>query len=74
MCAFSGLDVEEHLKLIGYLLELILLMNDDNAAAGGGPVGWRLRKTGGRRCLAKLLTKAKQSIFCSRCHSTTKSR
>jgi hypothetical protein len=26
LCAFSGLDVEEHLQLIGYLLELILLL------------------------------------------------
>lgn len=57
-CAFLGLDVEEHLQLIGYFLELFFVV----CCICGGPVGWRFRKTGRCWSLTKLCSSIEEPI------------
>lgn len=62
-CAFLGLDVEEHLQLIGYFLELFFVV----CCICGGPVGWRFRKTSSCWSLTKLCTSIEKPICWWRC-------
>ena len=57
-CAFLGLDVEEHLQLIGYFLELLFVV----CCICGGPVRWGFRKTGRWWSLTEFCTSIEESI------------